>query len=173
MHLSIKNHSFQRDFKVAISSWVETGISWKMENDFTTSFAYRGHFQDAFWKYPKNVPSNKPLTFQHVLPSFMVLGLGLIVSIIMFMPEMMLCHNKKKIGPEQTPRINIQTVKLKRIATKEPVIYPHATVRKKDTIQLQVVAEIHDALRREESTEKTNADETALEPPTTNSKNQA
>ena len=48
-----------------------------------------------------------------------------------------------------------------------------ATVRKKDTIQLQVVAEIHDALRREESTEKTNADETALEPSTTNSKNQA
>ena len=67
-----------------------------MENEITTSQAFRGHFEESFWTR-RNVHGNKPLTIYHVLPSFMVLGFGLIPSIIIFILESLLCLDIKKI----------------------------------------------------------------------------
>ena len=77
------------------------GICQKMQNEITTSQAFRGHFEESFWTR-RNVHGNKPLTIYHVLPSFMVLGFGLIPSIIIFILELWLCLNEKKILVEHT-----------------------------------------------------------------------
>ena len=141
-------NSFQRDFKVAISSWIETGISQKMEKDFTTSLAYRGHFEEAFWKYSGTMHSNKPLTLQHVLPSFMALGLGLILSIIVFMSEMLLFPNAEIISAEPTS--------------------PLTTVRANgNNDKIKFTTEIYEALRKEHPTKMFYiVDEATSEPPT-------
>ena len=84
---------------MAISSWLETGIQQKMQNEITTSQAFHGHFEESFWTR-RNVQENRPLTVHHVLPSFMVLSFGLIPSIITFILELWLCLNKKKVLAE-------------------------------------------------------------------------
>ena len=95
MQVCLKVISFQQVFKVAISSWLETGISQKMENDITTLPAFRGHFEESFWT-KRNVQGNKPLTIHHVLPSFMILAFFLISSKVIFILELLLGMNKKR-----------------------------------------------------------------------------
>ena len=77
---------------MAISSLVNSGIYQKIEKDITTSTAYRGYF-DNLWTR-EQLLANKPLTMDHVLPSFIMLGLGLIPAILIFFLE--LFHHKKK-----------------------------------------------------------------------------
>ena len=84
---------------MAISSWVETGIQQKMEDEITTSAAFRGHFEESFWKNNHAI-GNKPLTTRHVLPCFVTLIFGLILSTIIFILEQLLCSNKKKTSVE-------------------------------------------------------------------------
>ena len=91
---------------MAISSWLETGICQKMENEITTSPDFRSYFGGSFWARI-NLHGNKPITIHHVLPSFMVLGFGLIPSIIIFILELLLCLNKKKILVEPIPENHI------------------------------------------------------------------
>ena len=83
---------FQKDFSMAISSLLTSGIYQKIEKDITTSTAYRGYF-DNLWTR-EQLLANKPLTMDHVLPSFIMLGLGLIPAILIFFLE--LFHHKKK-----------------------------------------------------------------------------
>ena len=64
-----------------------------------TSTAFRGYFEEFFWKY-SNTIGNKHLTMNHVLPCFMILVIGLILSTIIFILEWLLCLNKKKIRDE-------------------------------------------------------------------------
>ena len=73
-----------------------------MENEITTSQDFRGHFEEAFWTY-RNVYGNKPLAIYHVIPSFMVLGLGLIPSIIIFILELLTRVTKKRVSAEPIP----------------------------------------------------------------------
>ena len=85
---------FQQVFKVAISSWVETGIHQKMEIEITSSPENRGQFEESFWTRT-NVQGNKPLTLQHVLPSFMIYGFGIISSMVVFILELRPCLKMK------------------------------------------------------------------------------
>ena len=57
-----------------------------MEDEITTSAAFRGHFEDSFWKKNRAI-GNKTLTIKHVLPCFMSLVFGLILSTIIFILE--------------------------------------------------------------------------------------
>ena len=65
-----------------------------MEDEFTTSAAFRGYFEESFWKNNRTI-GNKPLTMKHVLPCFMSLVFGLILSTIIFILE-----RSKKISVE-------------------------------------------------------------------------
>lgn len=65
-----------------------------MEKDITTSTDFRSQFEDGFWTL-RNVHGNAPLTMQHVLPSFMLLGLGLIPCITVFIIELLSCLKKQ------------------------------------------------------------------------------
>ena len=135
--------SFQRDFQGAISSWLETGICQKMENEITTSQAFRGHFEESFWTR-RNVHGNRPLTVYHVLPSFMVLGFGLIPSIIIFILESLLCLNKKKIIGEPIPENHISQQEYGTGTN------PRATVMDEDNNDtIMAMAEIHESLSME------------------------
>ena len=96
------NLLFQKYFKNAISSWLETGIRQKMENEIKTSPTWRGHFETSFWTR-KEAYGNKPLTLIHVLPSFMLLGLGLIPSIITFTLELLIHMNAGRANVKSIP----------------------------------------------------------------------
>ena len=87
-------HLFQRDFYVAVSSLLENGIYQKIEKEITTSKAYRGIF-DVFW-VREQLRTNKPLTIDHVIPTFILLGLGLIPSTVVFFLELIHLLCKKK-----------------------------------------------------------------------------
>ena len=89
---SITILQLQKDFSMAISSLVNSGIYQKIQKDITTSTAFRGHF-DILWTR-EQLQANKPLTMDHALASFITLGLGLIPAILIFFLE--LFHHKKK-----------------------------------------------------------------------------
>ena len=102
-----------------------------MEDEFTTSAAFRGYFEESFWKNNRTI-GNKPLTMKHVLPCFMSLVFGLILSTIIFILE-----RSKKISVEPiesgagtTPRATITNKNVK------------------DTIM--VMAEIQESLSKDE-----------------------
>ena len=65
-----------------------------MENEITSSPEHRGHFGESFWTRT-NVQGNKPLTLQHVLPSFMIYGFGIISSMVVFILELRPCLKMK------------------------------------------------------------------------------
>ena len=77
--------SFQNKLSVVISLLLNSGIYQKIENDVTSSTAYKGYF-DILWT-PQKIQSNKALTIEHLLPSFFALGLGLIPAGIAFVLE--------------------------------------------------------------------------------------
>ena len=93
---------FQRDFQVAISSWIETGIYQKMRRDITSSPDFRGYLEESFWTQ-KKIHGNKPINIYHVLPAFMALGFGLISSIISFILEFLLPLKRKRFNANGSP----------------------------------------------------------------------
>ena len=92
--------SFQNEFNVAISWLLNSGIYQKIENDVTSSPAYKGYF-DILWT-PQKIQSNKALTIEHVLPSFFALGLGLIPAVMAFVLEF---FSRQKISDASKPDI--------------------------------------------------------------------
>ena len=81
---------------MAISSWIETGIRLKMENEIMASADFRGYFEESFWT-DNHAMGIEVLTMKHVLPSLMALVFGLILSMIIFFVErLVLCLKKKK-----------------------------------------------------------------------------
>ena len=108
-----------------------------MQNEITTLQAFRGHFEESFWMR-RNVQGNRPLTVHHVLPSFMVLGFGLIPSIIIFILELLLCLNKKKVLAE--PILD------NRVPDKESGTGTNPRATEDNTDILMVMAEIHESL---------------------------
>ena len=81
---------------MAISSWIETGIRLKMENEIMASADFRGYFEESFWT-DNHAMGIEILTMKHVLPSLMALVFGLILSMIIFIVErLVLCLKKKK-----------------------------------------------------------------------------
>ena len=88
---------------------------------------------------------NKPLTLFHVLPSFMVLGLGLIPSIIIFILELLTRVTTKRTSVEPIPENHAFNPE------SGNGIKPRATVMDEannDTIK--VMAEIQEALSMDE-----------------------
>ena len=88
---------------------VNNGIYQKVENDLTTSSAVRDLF-DGFWT-PELLRANKPLNIYHILPSFMELGLGLIISAFVlclevFWPQKKSGNQTLTIGSQPRPVIN-------------------------------------------------------------------
>ena len=92
---------FQQKLQRAISSWLETGIYQKMENEIKTSPTWRDHFDETSFWTKKDEYGNKPLTLIHVLPSIMVLGFGLIPSIIIFTLEIL--HQGRRANVKSIP----------------------------------------------------------------------
>ena len=86
--------TFQHDFNVAVSSLLHSGIYHKFDNDIMTSKTYQRYFFDNYW-IRENLRPNKPLTIDHAVPSFMMLGLGIIPAAIIFFLEVLL-HKFKK-----------------------------------------------------------------------------
>ena len=92
--LSLKYFSFllfQNKFYVAISLIVDNGIFHKVERDIKTSTAFKMYF-DVFWM-PGTLGKNESLKVSHTLPSFIALGLGLILATLSFSVENMF-HKK-------------------------------------------------------------------------------
>ena len=72
---------------------MNNGIYQKIERDITTvETAYRDLF-DIQW-IPKKLGQTDPLTIDHTLPSFFVLGIGLTLATLVFILE--LCQQCKK-----------------------------------------------------------------------------
>ena len=67
-----------------------------MKKEITTSGQLHGN-DTAFWRR-RNVYGNKPLTIHHIVPPFIVLGLGLLPSIIIFILELLLSFYKRKMN---------------------------------------------------------------------------
>ena len=78
---------------MAIASWLDSGIHQKMVKDVITSKALRGHFE--FWA-PPQLLTNETLTMGHVIPAFIILGLGLLPATIAFILELLHHQSKKK-----------------------------------------------------------------------------
>ena len=71
--------SFQRDLNIAIAWWFDAGIYFKMEADITSEYGS----QRTFWTRPK-VRGDQPLSFSHVLPSFIIFGVATCISMVAF-----------------------------------------------------------------------------------------
>ena len=156
---------FQRDFGWAISSWIEMGISQKMEADTKALPYYRGMFDEKAWWTLTNVIGKKTLTIFHVLPSFLFLAFGLFFSVIVFVLEVMLStrnqttiakptlqnNSCKGVGESDKPAIAIFTQE----GTMEPneKINPKLKMEKaKDSDdKMMKLPEIQEELCKEES----------------------
>ena len=58
-----------------------------MEHDIRTATAFRNYF--IFWTMDKTIRNTDPLTMDHVLPSILLLSVGLLFSIIAFFVEVL------------------------------------------------------------------------------------
>ena len=95
MQVFLQVNSFQRDFKWAISAWLEMGIRQKMEKDIKTSPKFRGNFEEAFWSQA-NVLSNETLGIDHILPCIVLLAVGLFLAIMAIVQEFILACKAKR-----------------------------------------------------------------------------
>ena len=108
---------------MAISYWMATGIHQKMENDITTAKAYRPHFKESFWTRNETAQENVPLQIDHLFPSFILLGFGLVPSLVVFFMELLYhIHDKrvanKNSGSNKKDDIITSTKKLEEIKMK-------------------------------------------------------
>ena len=71
---------------------MDNGIFHKVERDIKTSTAFKIYF-DVFWM-PEKLGKNESLKISHALPSFIALGLGLILATFIFSVQI-LFHKKK------------------------------------------------------------------------------
>ena len=78
---------------MAVSSLLHSGIYHKFQNDIKTSKMFRRYYTDIYW-IRENMRPNKPLSVDHALPSFIMLGLGIIPAAIIFFVEVF--HSKFK-----------------------------------------------------------------------------
>ena len=99
---------------MAILWWISTGIHLKMKSDidFLDVDLLQGEFgkgqrgsstEVSFWK-PHYISNNTPLTIDHLLLSFIMLGICLLLSIIAFSFEQFyfFYNEKKSSAPKQT-----------------------------------------------------------------------
>lgn len=91
---------------MAILWWINTGIYLKMRSD--VDFVEGGSSAEtSFWK-PEYISKNIPLTITHLLLSIIILGVGLLLSIITFCLEILNFVYKKKVaGMEFDPNQGI------------------------------------------------------------------
>ena len=87
--------NFQKDFNVAISALLESGIYQKIEAEIKNVNPYgenkirRWYYLDVFW-VPEKLKSNKPFTIDHSIPAFIVLGFGLPSASMIFIVELII-----------------------------------------------------------------------------------
>ena len=79
---------------MAILWWVNTGIYLKMRSD-VDNFEGLSNVEKSFWK-PEYISRNIPLTLDHVLLSIIILGIGLLFSVISHFLEILyfVCKTK-------------------------------------------------------------------------------
>ena len=85
---------------MAVNSLLDNGIYQKIEKDITTSKSLRVNLE-MFW-VREQLRSNKPLTIDHVIPAFILLGLGLIPSTVVFFLELIHLLCKKKNATKES-----------------------------------------------------------------------
>ena len=78
---------------MAISWWMATGINQKMSKDIRSLPGMHKYFDGSFWIRP-TVLERVALTIDHILPIIIILGVGLLLSISMFLFE--LWHQRYK-----------------------------------------------------------------------------
>ena len=72
---------------MAISWWMATGINQKMSKDIRSLPGMHKYFDGSFWIRP-TVLERVALTIDHILPIIIILGVGLLLSISMFLFEL-------------------------------------------------------------------------------------
>ena len=79
---------------MAILWWVNTGIYLKMRSD-VDNFEGLSNAEKSFWK-PEYISKNIPLTIDHLLLSIIILGIGLLFSVISHFLEILyfVCKTK-------------------------------------------------------------------------------
>ena len=146
-----KGSLFQRDFKRAITSWLEMGIKQKMERVVKTSPQFRDHFEGAFWT-PEKVLRNEVITVDHILPCFMLLTVGLFLATIAIVPELLFGKSKLMGSSNAISReraiepYNVTKPEMESSKEKEQTIAKD----KGDHQTINVMAEIHEALANEQ-----------------------
>ena len=91
---------FQKDFYMAVSWWVDTGLYQKMRSDVQEFYGGPSAEKD-FWKRIYINENETPLDLQHLLPVFFIFGPSLIVSTFVFALEV-LCYQASK---RKVPRL--------------------------------------------------------------------
>ena len=72
---------------MAISWWMATGINQKMSKDIRSLPGMHKYFDGSFWIRP-TVLEQVALTIDHILPTIIILGVGLLLSIGTFLFEL-------------------------------------------------------------------------------------
>ena len=91
---------FQKDFYMAVSWWVDTGLYQKMRSDVQEFYGGPSAEKD-FWKRIYINENETPLDLQHLLPIFFIFVPSLIVSKFVFALEV-LCYQASK---RKVPRL--------------------------------------------------------------------
>ena len=76
---------------MALAWWISTGISSKMEADIKAEYGSR----ILSWTRP-TFHDNIPLSFSHILPSFIIYGVATFISVMVFFLEMTHYFYKKQ-----------------------------------------------------------------------------
>ena len=100
----------QKDFNVALSTLLESGIYKKIENDI--KHPRRWWYYGVFWTR-QQIRTNIPLSMYHLLPAFMLLGLGLTPAILTFFLELLhhLCQKKITKAAKSNITTRLEAVK--------------------------------------------------------------
>ena len=95
---------FQKDFYMAVSWWVDTGLYQKMRSDVQEFYGGHSAEKDFWTKIPIN-GNETPLNLHHLLPAFFILGPSLMFSTIVFALEV-LCYraSKSKVSRQKSGR---------------------------------------------------------------------
>ena len=81
----------QNGFNEAVAWWLATGINLKMLAEFEAHYGSTNNF----WTRPK-IHGNRPLKISHVVVAFILLGVILTMSLIVFVTELWLGRKEKR-----------------------------------------------------------------------------
>ena len=83
----------QSFFNEAVAWWVATGINLKMLAEYEAEYGS----VSKLWTRPK-IHGNRPLIMGHLVPAFILLGITLTVSLIVFVTELWFGRKEQGVG---------------------------------------------------------------------------